>query len=136
MLDFNEQGGSPERRAQGDADQMRDRVRVALIDNVESVLMHLLPAGVIKRNCFYVGNIYGAAGDSLEVVLTGPKTGLWTDRAEGTGGEGASLAELVQATAWQQHTVRGAMAGALKKKLGLNIVSEKTDGQERKYRIV
>ena len=50
--------------------------------------------------------------------------------------EGASLAELVQATAWQQHTVRGAMAGALKKKLGLNIVSEKTDGQERKYRIV
>ena len=87
MLDFNEQGGSPERRAQGDADQMRDRVRVALIDNVESVLMHLLPAGVIKRNCFYVGNIYGAAGDSLEVVLTGPKTGLWTDRAEGTGGD-------------------------------------------------
>jgi hypothetical protein len=50
--------------------------------------------------------------------------------------EGASLADLVQATAWQQHTVRGAMAGALKKKLGLNIVSEKTDGQERKYRIV
>ena len=49
--------------------------------------------------------------------------------------EGASLAELVQATGWQQHTVRGAMAGALKKKLGLNIVSEKTDGQERKYRI-
>ena len=87
MLDFNEQGSSPERRAQGDADQMRDRVRVALIDNVESVLMHLLPAGVIKRNFFYVGNIYGAAGDSLEVVLTGPKTGLWTDRAEGTGGD-------------------------------------------------
>ena len=50
--------------------------------------------------------------------------------------EGSSLAELVQATGWQQHTVRGAMAGALKKKLGLNIVSEKTDGQERKYRIV
>lgn len=50
--------------------------------------------------------------------------------------EGASLADLVQATGWQQHTVRGAMAGALKKKLGLNIVSEKTDGQERKYRIV
>ncbi len=49
--------------------------------------------------------------------------------------EVASLAELVQATGWQQHTVRGAMAGALKKKLGLNIVSEKTDGQERKYRI-
>ncbi len=31
--------------------------------------------------------------------------------------------------------MRGAMAGALKKKLGLNIVSDKTDGQDRKYRI-
>lgn len=50
--------------------------------------------------------------------------------------EGASLAEMVQATGWQQHTIRGAMAGSLKKKLSLNIVSEKTDGQERKYRIV
>ena len=50
--------------------------------------------------------------------------------------EGASLAEMVEATGWQQHTIRGAMAGALKKKLSLNIVSEKTDGQERKYRIV
>ena len=49
--------------------------------------------------------------------------------------EGVSLAEMVQATGWQQHTVRGAMAGALKKKLGLTIVSDKTDGQERKYRI-
>lgn len=49
--------------------------------------------------------------------------------------EGVSLTEMVQATGWQQHTIRGAMAGALKKKLGLNIVSDKTDGQERKYRI-
>ena len=49
--------------------------------------------------------------------------------------EGVSLAEMVQATGWQQHTIRGAMAGALKKKLGLNIVSDKTDGQVRKYRI-
>jgi DNA-binding PadR family transcriptional regulator len=49
--------------------------------------------------------------------------------------EGASLAEMKEATGWQQHTLRGAMAGALKKKLGLNIVSEKTIDQERKYRI-
>jgi len=50
--------------------------------------------------------------------------------------EGASLDELIKATGWQKHTIRGAMAGALKKKLGLNVVSEKTDGHERKYRIV
>lgn len=49
--------------------------------------------------------------------------------------DGATLNQLVEVTGWQAHTVRGAMAGALKKKLSLNIVSEKTDGQERKYRI-
>ena len=50
--------------------------------------------------------------------------------------DGATLNQLVEATGWQAHTVRGAMAGALKKKLSLNIASEKTDGQERKYRII
>jgi len=48
---------------------------------------------------------------------------------------GATIAEIVEATGWQQHTVRGAFAGALKKKLGLNIVSEKVDGRGRMYRI-
>lgn len=48
---------------------------------------------------------------------------------------GATLAQMVQATAWQSHTVRGAMAGALKKKLGLEITSEKQAGAERIYRI-
>ena len=49
--------------------------------------------------------------------------------------DGATLNQLIEATGWQAHTVRGAMAGALKKKLSLNIVSEKNDGHERKYRI-
>jgi hypothetical protein len=48
---------------------------------------------------------------------------------------GATLAQMVQATGWQSHTVRGAMAGALKKKLGLEITSEKLPGAERIYRI-
>ena len=48
---------------------------------------------------------------------------------------GATIAEIVEATGWQQHTVRGAFAGALKKKLGLNIVSERMDGRGRVYRI-
>ena len=47
--------------------------------------------------------------------------------------EGASLAELVAATGWQAHSVRGALAGALKKK-GHAILSEKCDGL-RRYRI-
>src|SRR5436305_1458756 len=38
---------------------------------------------------------------------------------------GASIAEIVAAFGWQAHTVRGAIAGALKKKLGLDVISEK-----------
>ena len=45
---------------------------------------------------------------------------------------GASIAELVAATGWQQHSIRGAMAGALRKR-GLLIVSDKADGV-RRYR--
>jgi hypothetical protein len=44
--------------------------------------------------------------------------------------EGASIAEMVQATGWQQHSVRGAMAGALKKR-GLTVTSDKTSGTRR-----
>lgn len=43
---------------------------------------------------------------------------------------GASIAEMMQATGWQQHSVRGAMAGALKKR-GLVITSAKIDGTRR-----
>ena len=45
---------------------------------------------------------------------------------------GASIAEMVEAAGWQQHSVRGAMAGALKKR-GLTITSDKVDGT-RRYR--
>ncbi len=49
--------------------------------------------------------------------------------------EGATLAQMTEATNWQVHTIRGAMAGALKKKLGLDITSEKQTGSDRIYRI-
>jgi Protein of unknown function (DUF3489) len=49
--------------------------------------------------------------------------------------EGASIAEIAEAFGWQHHTVRGAIAGALKKKLGLEIVSETTEERGRVYRI-
>ena len=49
--------------------------------------------------------------------------------------EGATIEEITSATGWQSHTVRGAMAGALKKKLGLEVTSEKVEGRGRVYRL-
>ena len=49
--------------------------------------------------------------------------------------EGATIAEVVEATGWQPHTVRGALAGALKKRLGLTIASEKVENRGRVYRL-
>jgi len=49
--------------------------------------------------------------------------------------KGASIEEIVAAFGWQAHTVRGAIAGALKKKLGLDVTSEKVEGRGRIYRI-
>lgn len=50
--------------------------------------------------------------------------------------EGATVRQVCDATGWQAHTVRGTFAGTFKKKLGLNIVSDKAQGGERVYRIV
>jgi hypothetical protein len=47
---------------------------------------------------------------------------------------GATISSLVTATGWQQHSVRGFLAGVVRKKLGLNLVSEQTN-KGRVYRI-
>jgi hypothetical protein len=49
--------------------------------------------------------------------------------------EGANIEEITTATGWQSHTVRGAMGGALKKKLRLEVTSEKVEGRGRVYRL-
>ncbi len=49
--------------------------------------------------------------------------------------DGTTIQQIMESTGWQAHTVRGTFAGALKKKLGLNIVSAKDATGERVYRI-
>ena len=50
--------------------------------------------------------------------------------------KGATVDEIVNALEWQPHTVRGAIAGALKKKLGLEVASEKDEKRGRVYRVI
>jgi Protein of unknown function (DUF3489) len=47
----------------------------------------------------------------------------------------ASIAEMMQATDWQQHSVRGFLAGTVKKKLGFSLTSVKPNDGVRRYRI-
>lgn len=49
--------------------------------------------------------------------------------------DGVSIVEISAVTGWQAHSVRGVISGQLKKKLGLNVISEKVEGRGRVYRL-
>ena len=49
--------------------------------------------------------------------------------------QGATIGEMTSATGWQAHSVRGAISGTLKKKLGLAVISETVAGRGRIYRL-
>jgi Protein of unknown function (DUF3489) len=90
---------------------------------------------------------YSELGITDELETTAPSENQPTTQARRTGTkqarlidllrrpEGATIEQMVEATGWRAHTVRGAMAGALKKRLGLTITSEKVEGRSRVYRV-
>ena len=50
-------------------------------------------------------------------------------------GQGATIAELMTATGWQSHSVRGFLSGAIKRKLGLAVTSAVGEDDIRRYRV-
>ena len=83
MMDFNDTTV----QANPTHEEVRNDIRLTLLARLESVLLTLLPAGKKRHGKFHIGDVLGSPGDSLEVVLSGEKAGLWTDRAEGSGGD-------------------------------------------------
>lgn len=49
--------------------------------------------------------------------------------------DGASIDDILKATSWQVHSVRGFFAGTVKKKLGFTLTSSRAEGEVRRYRI-
>jgi len=49
--------------------------------------------------------------------------------------QGATLADLMKATGWQKHSIRGFLSGTVGKKMGLTLISKKAEGGERNYSV-
>src|SRR5438105_2823476 len=72
-------------------------------------------------------------GKRAAAARRGSKTAKVLDLLKRPGG--ASLKQLMKATGWQPHSVRGFLSGTLKKKIGLKLESSRREGEERAYRL-
>lgn len=86
MLDFNDaplNSGDDSFELKG----CKEDIRARLLDRVEPFLQWLFPEGNVRGRKFYIGNLAGDPGDSLEIELEGPKAGLGYDHATGESGD-------------------------------------------------
>ena len=76
---------------------------------------------------------------SIEPIKAPPRTRENTKQAQIIAmlqrPEGATISQIIEVTGWQPHTVRGTLAGAFKKKLGLTLISSKDEHDQRVYRV-
>ncbi len=94
MLDFNDAPAQQTPPSPAFDPAEVDLLRAELQARLESVLSMLLPAGKVRQGKFFIGDVLGSPGRSLEVVLAGDKAGLWTDRAADQGGDEFDLIAL------------------------------------------
>ena len=87
LLDYNNAPDQLVAKTPQELSSERDELRSALLDRLEDVLFHLFPAGYVDGRKFFVGNVRGDHGDSMDVALDGAEAGLWSDFATGDGGD-------------------------------------------------
>ena len=116
-------------------------LRAIGIDPIENVVQETDGTLLVDetRETAATGRIGGSAarttGDLADVGLPKQGTKLASLIACLRRPDGATIAELMEATGWQAHSVRGAMSGNLKKKLSIAVTSEVGENRGRVYRI-
>ena len=116
-VDANLRNGEPMWRETGDGHGVTliaTDTGLAAID-IETKDANLAPAGTTRTSR------EGTKQAALIAVLRAP--------------DGATIEKIASALGWAGHTVRGAMAGVLKRKLGLEVISEKIEGRGRAYKL-
>jgi hypothetical protein len=102
---------------------------------------HKIPSAATAKTTQRSVESKAAPIDAAKAPVNGdePKVGRVTKRERVLSllsrSEGASIAEMMQATDWQQHSVRGFLAGTVKKKLGFLLTTSKAAGDVRRYRM-
>lgn len=120
-----------------------DGIRIAVVITAEGLAaIGMLPAGKAGRRSRTAGKkapaaakqgtVAGVSGDGPPAPRPNSKLALLVELL--TREQGATLDELAQATVWQHHTVRGTLSGAITKRLGFVIKSDKTGERGRVYR--
>ena len=90
-----------------------------------------------KSKAASISKVQSRAGAEKKSITSEPRAESKQEKVLGLlrRAEGTTIAAIMKTTNWQQHSVRGFLAGMVRKKLGLTLESKKIDG-ERIYRIV